>query len=323
MRTAIGTLAVVALLAASSGAEAQTHPQGAVANEARNAAWLELGFSSADYDVDPVLGDVDVDTTLLMFMFGGMFRVGEFIELGAAFPFTYSNTEVRVSAGPFSGTQESDGFVSGNPFFRGSFLVDHPRARLRAGLGIALPLAYDGSDPDDDEDQDAYLGAGSFGAAFVHGNFDAWLWVPNRWSLVLPFRADGDEGDVVWAGEMAFGFLFDADDDDWVMDDPDETENFFQMAGEVGGRIGDDMVVGGRLSLWWHTSNEDEQDAAEAIDDDYDDVQLALEPFFRLYGEGMFGSVRILFNLDEPNGMFGSDGQGLWGIFFTGGVRAE
>jgi hypothetical protein len=308
-------LITFAVVLQSSLAQAQTHPPGVVANEAKHAAWLELGFTSVgDYD----LFLAEVDTTLLMFTFGGAFRIPELLEVGFSLPVTFASTHIDGGLLP---DRDSSGFALNNPFVRLSFLLEAPRVRLRAGAGVAFPLARDDTTDGTLDDDDDFLIAGTYGPSFAHGRFDAWLWLPNRFSLVFPIRADGEEGQLVWAGEFGVGLLFDADDDEEDrpagFTDPDETETFVQLAGEAGFRINREMVVGGRFSLWWHASNEDEDSG-----DDYDDVQTAFGPFFRLYGEGWFGSAALLLNLDEPDGIFG-DGEGVWAFFVTAGWREE
>lgn len=124
----------------------------------------------------------------------------------------------------FSGTTGGAGFASGNPLLAAHHLLDLGDGTLRIGLGVGLPLAGGEVDRDAIRLSNRAIGA--------RVGWDAYLWLPESLSFVVPFRIETYTA-VLFAAELTVGGL--------ASFAGGETfgAGIFQIAGELGGSFGD------------------------------------------------------------------------------------
>jgi hypothetical protein len=256
---------------------------------------LETGFFTAGRDF--ALG-VEVDGFAVPFDFGAFGTIADVVEVGALWGFGVSH--IDVNAGALS--DDSSGIVAFNPYLQGAYRYQNDYFVLRIGGGIAVPIADAGSD---DGTEAIARGVALTYPAYMNGLWNVWLNVEDRVTLVLPaVRIDSDPREVlVWAAETELGIMI------YTGDADQDTEVVWQIRGELGVRIDNIFVAGGRLSLV----------TIPTVDDGQDGAQLAVEPFFRAHFDPAFLQARFLMNLDDDLG-FAFDDDGVWSIHVGGGA---
>jgi hypothetical protein len=199
-----------------------------------------------------------------------------------------------------SGAPGESSFRTGNPLAAAYYMQQREDGYFRVGGGIALPLARIPS-------------SGNLGAPFIayggvaamNGLWSLWLYAVDRLTLVLPAQLETRSGPLVLGGDFGMGVMVPTDSNN-------KTDVVLQIAGSLGARISA-VTVGGRLQAVWLATQQG------------DNAQLALVPFVQGdFSGGGFVYARLLVNLDEPLGVFGS-GNGLlskvWGLYLGGGTR--
>ncbi|HKP56524.1 MAG TPA: hypothetical protein VJV78_07390 [Polyangiales bacterium] len=186
----------------------------------------------------------------------------------------------------------NDEFRTGNPLVAGYYVQRQHDGYLRAGFGIAVPIAS----VDDTSD----LLPLATGVA-MRGLWDSWLYLPETLGLVLPFQIEKRMNALVLGGDTALGVLIP------TSDRSDESDVAIQLAGLIGGKSGP-VTAGARLQVVWVPTA------------DGDNAQVALVPFVQGDFSGGFVYLRFLLNLDEPFGVFG-DGADVWALSIGGGGR--
>ena len=289
------SLLVLIVVAAPSVVDAQWYePTGfrPQHGDARHLAFAELSLFSGS--VGSGLGSAE--GFALSPLVGGYFRVIDPVEVGFLWGF--------VQADGSSGGIEGSSFETGNPYLQGAYRHDADTFVLRAGGGVTLPFASSGSwlDPDDVAGQ-----LGLLVSAAMHGLWSFWLWLPDRFTLVLPnARIDfALQEQLVLAAETSLGFMF------YTGDGDADTEIGWQLAVEVGGRLLEGMMeVGLRLQLVTNLTAGDGEDAA----------QFMAQPFVRAHFGAGFCELRLAVNLDEEFGFSFDEGK-VWGLHLAGGAR--
>lgn len=260
-----------------------------------SALWGELGFTTGESE--GLGGLASARTSALSPVIEGYFGITDVIEAAFQWGLVFADAEYELAGV----TEEDTAFAVGNPSASALFLSRMDDAVLRLGAGLALPVADvgDATTVDDRTKAIAYDLA-----AAMRGQWDRWLWEPDRLTVVVPqFRLDSRSRDLSWAIDASMGLMVDTGDDDREVEVP------VQVALEGGGRLGRSFVVGGRLQAVW-VPTQDEGDAA----------QLSVEPFVRVELENAFFLGRLTINLDEPLGFAFDEGK-VWGVHLGGGTR--
>lgn len=168
---------------------------------------------------------------------------------------------------------------------------------VKAGLEVALPTAL--LDEDDDFVDNALRLAAWGGASSMRGSRDAWLWTPDRLSLVVPVAFVSRHSALHLEASLDVGTLISIEGED--------PEVAVQFLIEGGWRIAETFLLAAAFS----------GSAVPTADGDTFQSALSLLADLAL-GEGAGIYARLWMNLDDPNG-FAFDDDGIWGM--TGGVR--
>lgn len=271
-------------------------PGDAALRRNRNRVWVDLPFYTG--------GDSATDVIAFAPYVGGRIRAADFfeIELGLGFPYvTVKDTMTGQSDGRFS---------VGNPYVGATWVDTGPRRELRAGIGLALPVAHVpsvdfGSPPDAVRDAGLAMLGYSY-ALGMWGLWNQWLYSTDTFSLVFPASVDAKIGRALRAGgSAALDVAFPVRDDRGARD----TELFVQLDGYVGYQASDSFGFGARLALA----------LAPTVDTD-DRAQLSLEPFVTADLDHGFLRVGLLMNIDRPFG-FAFDQGRVWALRTTIGGR--
>jgi len=303
---AAGALAAIA--GAAVTAEAQysgRRAESGVGEPPRTAIWADLGFHHGDFFEDARF--VDATATVVSPELGAYFRVAENVEGGARWGFAFGTADLD---GPLGDEHES-AFMVGNPYLEGLYHARVSDVTLRLGGGVTIPVAS----VDDDPGFESFAQAGTLWVAgAMRGAWDAWQWARDRFTVVIPrLRLDSGERDLVWAVEGATGIMAYTGEGDGR-----EAEIVAQGAVEAGVRLGRAVQIGARFQAVWIATGS--EGLYTQPDEEEDDLQLALAPFFRLQSDGPFFFARVLLNLDEPLG-FAFDRDGFWGLSLGGGTH--
>lgn len=221
---------------------------------------------------------------------------GRRLELALDWPLVYLDV---------SGAMGDSTFLSGNPFLAAFLVNRHDYGVFKLGFGVALPV----SNIDDSAGRLFGVGAGlgldSTAYAYaraIRGSWNAWLYYPDQFALVVPALLERQIGALVLGAEGAAALLVPVDHS---VDDT--TDLVFQAKGSVAVRA---SVLTAGLALqavWGPTSG--------------GGAQLAAVPFVQAdWGPGSFVYARFLLNVDEPLGFIG-DGADLWGVSVGAGGR--
>ena len=170
----------------------------------------------------------------------------------------------------------------------------------RFGLGLTAPTA---TLPSDDPINRFLTAQAAFVlAAAMRGNWNYWLWDPYALSIIVPLRVERRKpSGFMWGVEFDAGIMISVSDKN-AGDDP-----IVQMEGDMGYQAIDWLRVGSRFALVILPKSEGQK------------TQLSVEPFLRFGPEERFVAVRLLINIDNPNG-FSFDKNEVWGLRIGGGV---
>lgn len=280
MPNRLASMVVLCVLLSSTRVLAESRPSmlaDYVGDGRKGAIELELGWYTDSEDS----GSYHALTPVL----SARISATEHLDLELDWPFAF----VSVSRDAGEG---SDEFRSGDPLVAGYYVSRQHDGYLRAGFGVAIPIA----NVDDSSD----LVPLASGVA-MRGLWDSWLYLPETLGLVLPFQIEKRVNALVVGGDTALGVLIPTGDR------ADETDVAFQLAGLIGGKSGP-VTAGARLQVVWVPTA------------DGDNAQVALVPFVQGDFSDGFVYLRFLLNLDEPFGVFG-DGADVWALSVGGGGR--
>ncbi|HEV8244964.1 MAG TPA: hypothetical protein VGP93_04320, partial [Polyangiaceae bacterium] len=217
--------------------------------------------------------------TIFSPLLGGGYKVMDQLELEAVLPFSYGSVDLGIAS--------DSKFAIGDPYIGVNYLSAPDKFRYKVGGGLTLPIAK----ADDFGGFYALFGAGA-----IRGLQEYHYWMPETMTIYVPARLEyGDK--VVFAGDMSLGFHIPTDGGGR------DAEVSTTIAPGVGAYLGDEgrALVGGRLPIWW------------LITQGGDNVQIALEPYFRYDFAKAFVNARMTLNLDHPLG-FAFDTGGYWGL---------
>lgn len=221
-----------------------------------------------------------IDVTVISPLVGGSVGAGP-IELALTWGFVHTSASGEVAGEEVGAADETAG---GNPYLSGHYVGESGPVAYRVGLGLAPPLAGNV----------AVLGAP------LRGLWNAWLWLPDTLAVV-PSVGLAIRGVplVDIAGDLQLGVLVPTEDGD--------TEVIGQLGGEIAASAGL-FGAGFRVQGVW------------LLTEDLDDAfQLSIEPRIELRAGPGVVALRLLMNLDEPNG-FAFDDGGVWALRLTAGV---
>lgn len=243
----------------------------AQAEEKKNEVYLELGFNTRSPS--------GTSLTTWAPNLGFFTHINESIALSADWGLTALDIEDGVDA---------PGVKPLNPFVALHLTPTIGDLDLRAGLGIALPVA---------EANDAANLAPYASARALRGSWDPWLYEPDTVSFVLPLRAEFNGLDMLMLAAEGAVYL--------QLDTAGGQERLgFQGAIEAALRLGR-AQVGLRL---------------QGVRPEDEVVRGSVEPFVSLGLGPVALRGRLTMNLSEPDG-FAFDPDGIWGAHF--GVAYE
>ncbi len=267
-------------LAAASDANAQEYPwtgatgtTGAglgVKPDQKGRVWADFAFHTQQ------------DATLFSPLVGGGFQPMPQLELELVVPMAYASVEAF--------DQHESRYRVGAPMVAGSFIGGQDRLRFKVGGGIAYnPVEIDN-----------LAGAVALGGGYaMRGTWDMWLWAPETFSLVAPFRIEYFlKPNLVLGGDAALAISIPTYEDG-------EVEMPFQIGATFGAWVSDTILVGGRLGEVWVITE--------------GDSQLFLEPYFRAHFGPGFLTARFTLNLDDPYG-FAFEEDKVWALHVGGGA---
>lgn len=277
--------------------------------------WGEIGVFSGDVseEADPPLEPPPTNATVLTFRAGGVYVLPS-LPLGF---------EARAGLAAFFLSPEDQDTQStvrvGNPLLAAYFAPKLGRFDLRAGLGLALPVAtLRGTgllDPDGELDQLAYLFASA-----TEGLWDSWAWEPDRFTLLLPSATiDGcPSAHFCVGGAFGIHFMFSTAGEEVTVGGVTarrdvSTRTVLQLGGDVAYRSRSTRT-GLKLHVVTQLGGDDEPGD--------DNSQISLEPYLLFdVGDGFF-KIALTINLDDPFGFsFGTEPFDVWGIHVGGGSR--
>ncbi|MEO1335414.1 MAG: hypothetical protein AAFV29_07205 [Myxococcota bacterium] len=214
---------------------------------------------STQIGVQPSTGPLNDDLTLASPRLYGFFNITDHFAIAADTGF-----------GVISGFGETEVHALNASLF-GYYVDRTPRAKIRLGLGVALPT----NRPD-------RIPISVISAA--RGLQDLWLYVPKTTTLIAPFRVEAQTGPVVLAVDGAAALAISENEDLTVIT---------QLAVEVSAPLGP-FDVGTRLGVVAVPTESGEPDA--------DAAQISANPFVRVNMESVSVHAGLVFNLDRPFG---------------------
>lgn len=195
-------------------------------------------------------------------------------------------------------------FGMGNPLFAAHYEVhESRRIALRAGLGVAAPLAIRGlTRPCCGIRASVAEDYNYTTAAAVRGLAAPWSWATNTLSFVLPIHAEARLGEAVRVGaDVAAGALLP------ITEPLSQTSFAVVTAVDVSYSIGA-MAPGVRICAASFTKS--------VAYDDF--AQFSIEPFIQTDVDAGFIRVGIPLSLDAPLGV--GEEAGVWALRAGGGV---
>jgi hypothetical protein len=192
-------------------------------------------------------------------------------------------------------------FRVGNPSASFQFVLPiGPRGWLSLGVGLALPVA---SLPDNTATEDGLAARAAYGFGMaVHGLWNAWNYLPERFSLYVPAEIELGSARLRYAGEMAVAHAF------YIGDGQADDVTIWQVGARIQAYVSRAASFGARLRTVFDLSS-----------DTQDGVQVSFEPFFdAVLGHFLLGFGFVM-NLDNP---YGPDAQlFVWGTRLSLGAQ--
>lgn len=287
MLNRLGWVVLFMGLSAPIAAVAQGRPIGLNdrAGARDHALELELDLSIASED-----GPGEATYTTLLPKVYGSFGLSKDLELEVAIPTVFEDYAPEVGEG-------DSVLLLGNPYFALFYADRSLRSLARIGVGVALPVL------DIDQPID---GVAAAMAVATRGFMELWLYMPERFSLVVPGQLQARVSSFVLGVDAAAAILIPTGDDD---DDSRDTELGVQAGALFGIGLGD-TTIGVRLQV------------AGIPTQDGDNMQASLMPFLQAdLDGGAFVHGGLLINLDDPYGVAGDNDIGLWALRIGGGGR--
>jgi len=277
--------------------------------------WGGIGVYSGDATPDaepPAPEPPATNATVLTFRAGGSYVL----------PSVPVGFEARVGLAAFFWSPEELDTESTlrwmNPLLAAFWAPRFGRFDLRAGLGLALPLAS--LRTTGDLGADGLLDASAYAfAAATEGMWDLWAWSPDRFTLLLPSATiDGCPiPHLCVGGALGIHFMFSTASDETTVGGVTVTretsdDTVLQLGGDIAYKSRSTRT-GVRLRLVTELSGGE---------GDEDNSQISLEPYLLFdVGDGFF-ELAFTINLDEPFGFsFGTEPYDVWGLHVKGGSR--
>jgi hypothetical protein len=285
-------LVLLALVTLLFGGTRRAHAQ--VAEDAFIRAWMDTTFYTGSPGDGPT-------TTVLAPVLQADLKVLGLLRIGLDLPFAAGWVSASGPAGLFS--VDGSQFTLGTPTVHGQVEIEAGPLFARAGLGVALSVRN--NDVNSADDFAGFTGL-ALGAA-TRGMWNAW-WFLDRHTVFAP-------GEVAYRGDnTAFGvegaliaFFPRSDSPDTV-----DTATALQIGAYIAGVSDKTSMFGLRFRNLIAFSN----DVMGS-----DKLQSSLELFAEthlmkilLLGGG------FLLNLDEPFGVFGSNGADIWALRVKAGI---
>jgi hypothetical protein len=218
-------------------------------------------------------------------LFGLGIGLSDSIEVGVTWGLSYQDNGAPEGAASQDG---ENAFVIGNPTLSLTQHTQKGETRFSFGGSVAVPLA---SFPDDAEDI-AITASAYQHAAALRGNWNQWLWAPDRASAALHFASHVVLDELLFGGEAAAAALIPTDEGDMGVAG--------QLAGEVGFATETVRVV---LRV---------QGVATVTPGLEDPFQVSLDPYVAWNATDSTAlSARLTINADNPAGV---EGAGIWAL---------
>ncbi len=168
-----------------------------------------------------------------------------------------------------------------------------PQARLRVGLGVAIPSAAR-AQPGDDADSLAARAASevsNLAAMSMRGWWSPWRFAPERFGLFVPLRLAAAIDAVRLEGEAGVGVLMPVLGDRGV-----DVDVILQLAGGVSGQVAGPLYLGGRVRAVGGATGVLLPDAVVSLEPHarlvIDDAQLTARGVLNLSGADRLASTR-------------------------------
>lgn len=272
-------------------------------------AWASLAIASGDAPSG--------SATLISPSVGLRLALSEDVEAIADWVVGYAATDFQGVYAPESSAAVPEVYVAsrerweaGNPRIEFAWTPHFGSFFLRAGLGIAVPLAARELEPIDVQtairQQASELTLATMLAA--HGAWNPWRFLPERMTLYLPFRVSWSSETLRFAADFGVGF------GSPVLGGTDVETAMVQGALDLGVQILPALSAGARVQV-----------AAWDLYDDRDSSKLAnpfqpsVAPWVRVALGSAFAFVRVQLN---AGGAYGEDPY-MWAVHVGGGVSLE
>lgn len=225
-------------------------------------------------------------------LIGARFRLSDHFAIDAQWGMAHASIKQENS------NEQDNQFRLGNPYVGFHYIQTQGEFEYRLGAGAAAPLA---TLPDDLNERVTAQAAYTF-AAGMRGNWDFWLWDPHAISGVLTGRLERQRSNgFYWGAESAVAVMVP------ISDKNEKIDPVVQVGGDMGYRILPWLRSGARTHLV----------VIPLLDGQK--TQLAVEPYVRMGSDFAFFVVRLMINIDNPNG-FSFDKNEVWGLRLGGGV---
>lgn len=271
-------------------------------DSAPTAADLAPQADAADADAAKLAPALRVGAEVAIFSKGGnategshlalspLFSLGlglsDAIEVGVRWGLSYQNDGAAEDA---TSQESENAFVTGNPELAITHHTQKGLTHFSFGGSVALPLA---SLPDDA--QDVAITASAYRhAAAMRGNWNQWLWTPDRASAAVHFASHAVLDELLFGGEAGAAALI-----------PTVDEGDMAVAGQLAGEVGyatDKVRVVLRV-----------QGVATVTPGLEDPFQVSLDPYVAWnVSDAALLSARWTINCDNPAGV---EGDGIWAL---------
>ncbi len=218
-------------------------------------------------------------------LFGVGLGISDSLEAGVSWGLSYQDHGAPEGAMSQEG---ENAFVIGNPTLSLTQHTQKGETFFSFGGSVAIPLA---SLPDAAEDIAITAAAYQYAAA-LRGNWNQWLWAPDRASAAVHFASHAVLDELLFGGEAAAAALIPTDKGDMAVAG--------QLAGEVGFATETVRVV---LRV---------QGVATVTPGLEDPFQVSLDPYVTWNASAATTlSARLTVNADNPAGV---EGAGVWAL---------